>query len=536
MNKEIRSMEELVEWSEIANLGIPEPRDVFALPMDTFFELGNNIKENKQIKETLLFNLKNWYEQNLPDCPIPFRESYFYITVRPVNESRNKICFSPFPFFSEFLNNDYGFSTSKSSMMLFLNPRVFAENKSVEELKQIIKDSLRRKKDVLREYEASNKFFLVNETSEIKGNNFNKFLSNANQAELKEAVYKEIRQCNWLIKHLDEVFEFLSKEFPGEMFECIGKDKMLALLAFDSGHIVDLNKPLRSGLTHEMVISPTENYLLLVDYLESITGRKYHLNFSIPVETIENGVKSKTHVSNFTIEDMRKYLKEFYDEFPDTYTRSNRPTSYEEILRTKTVKTWNRIQQEKLINQIQLNWEFLPKSTNITTGEIAQLRTGKRLLREKDYNKLKKDYALLDKKLKFFESTEPLCTLSGINTFEGYQAYVYPNGTVALEKFYQRKGKDLYPATNSAIYIMNFSEFSELSKYSKPELIQEINDYNNKDIARVCHSGDWENRLKSIIFGSGYGVFDLEYIEFITRELSTKTVDKTKILIPEGTN
>ncbi len=512
MENKISSMEDLIEWDEVANLGLPEPHSIFSLSLESFFHLGGSIDENKKIEEDILQKIKNLYEEAFPDSPIPFRSSLFWITVSPVEQYKNKFCFSILPFFLEFLNFNYGFYLSKK----FTFPSAKSTNvDNIVEFKKEAKENLRQKRDFLKSYCYDGSFPGLPDS----------FIDH-----LKNQVYQSARQCNWLLKNVDRMVEFLSSEIPASIFSSIGKDKMLAFLAFSAGHLIELDRPLVEGVTHEMIISPVENYLLLVDYLESILGRKYRLVFDVSVEVIEDENRG-FKVQTFSIEDIREYLKQFYQEFPDVMKRENRPNSYEEVLKNRAVHTWKRIQNEKMLHQIQLNWEFLPQKKLLSEGGVSSLRsTRERKTHLVDSLQLKRDYDHLDRKLSFWESTNPLCVLSGIHTFEGYQAYMYPNGLVAFEKFFENRKKGSYPAKDSAIYIMRFDEFLELSKYSKSELIQEIQVFNNPDLIRICHSGDWEMRVKQKIQGIGYGEIDLQCIEELTRDLSTKAVNKTKKL------
>ena len=58
----------------------------------------------------------------------------------------------------------------------------------------------------------------------------------------------------------------------------------------------------------------------------------------------------------------------------------------------------------------------------------------------------------------YLENSSYLFRLEGINEFEGYQGYLYPNGTVIFEKYYDNiKTKKV--ASGSATYVMNLNNF-----------------------------------------------------------------------------
>lgn len=501
MAKKIESMEDLLLWDEIPNIGLPQPLNNCCFHLTELFFLGNNEKDYHRIETELTANIKKWYEENLPNCPIPFEMENFYLTFRPIDEYHNQIFLAPIPFLTNFINIEKEFVSILSLPELHCQP--IEKYHSEEELKKIVKQVAMARRDALKN-EKYQKSFLP---------------TSGSRATVKEASFQKMRQCNWLSKNLDSVFDFFNRPLPPELFEPVGKDKMLALIVILSEHLLNLRKPLPEGINYSMIIEPTDNYLLLVDYLESITHRKYRLNFDVFVEVMDEEDHSTEKIFNFSIDDIRDFQTEFYKEYPDTYLRENRPTSYEEILKNRTQSTWKRIQNERLIEQIQLNWEFLPTKM-VTEGSISSLRKPREYSSKKDEAVLQQLYRNLERKLQFFEKSNPKIILSGIHTFEGYQAYVYANGTVLLEKFYTSSKKGSTPARDSAIYVMNFSEFADLSKYSRSELIQEIEYYHNPNVHRVCHGKNWEKMVEKYINGAGYSDMDLEKIELITRQIS----------------
>ena len=69
---------------------------------------------------------------------------------------------------------------------------------------------------------------------------------------------------------------------------------------------------------------------------------------------------------------------------------------------------------------------------------------------------------------------------------------------------------------------MNLFEFTGLSKLTKPEIIEEINSYNNPNVYRIYHSKNWKDKVKKAVSGEGYGYNEesLNYIEELAKELS----------------
>ena len=76
----------------------------------------------------------------------------------------------------------------------------------------------------------------------------------------------------------------------------------------------------------------------------------------------------------------------------------------------------------------------------------------------------------------------------GKNTFAGYIGYIYANGRVILDRFYDKQN-DSNLALGHAVYAMNMQEFYELSKLSKTEIIR------NNLCRRYVHRGNWKKRF-----------------------------------------
>ena len=196
------------------------------------------------------------------------------------------------------------------------------------------------------------------------------------------------------------------------------------------------------------------------------------------------------------------------------------------------IETWKKIQQKEAVKRIKGYWELIPKGESLTTTVKTLTRPSVLKSNQEKSLKLKEAYQLLDDKMEFFDLTNPVCELSGINTFDGYKAYIYPNSCVILEKFYTYdSNQKLVPTVGEAIYVMNLFEFIGLSRLTKPEIIEEINSYNNPNVYRIYHSKNWKKKVEKAITGNGYGYSDecLDYIEALAKDLS-KSSGKVKTM------
>ena len=109
---------------------------------------------------------------------------------------------------------------------------------------------------------------------------------------------------------------------------------------------------------------------------------------------------------------------------------------------------------------------------------------------------IKKRYEIYDRKIKFYDSSNYFIKLMGLNDFNGYIAYIYPNGTVILDKLFLDYGNGT-PAHDEALYIMDIEYFDKMSKMDKQVLKDE------PLVDRKYHSGEWESRLRKYVDRDG---------------------------------
>ena len=96
------------------------------------------------------------------------------------------------------------------------------------------------------------------------------------------------------------------------------------------------------------------------------------------------------------------------------------------------------------------------------------------------------------KKKEFFGSRKTVIRVKGEDEFEGYIGYVYINGKVVLEKYYNsEKTKSL--TYGNAIYCMDADKFLILSQFPKRIL------KNNPNVDRIEHRDDWQDKVSKII-------------------------------------
>lgn len=163
------------------------------------------------------------------------------------------------------------------------------------------------------------------------------------------------------------------------------------------------------------------------------------------------------------------------------------------------------------------NWEFLEEGLQEDRAAKA-IHNGIKNIKDKSRKEKKKEElkALYIKKKELFDGTFNYRTVEGKNTFDGYLAFIYPNGKVILERFFEkRKDGSEVIATEQAIYVMNIDEFYSLTNLSKTEIIRD------RLCKRYIHKGDWQSKVINEIKSDGKAP-DSEYKKLV---LSRKIID-----------
>ena len=142
-----------------------------------------------------------------------------------------------------------------------------------------------------------------------------------------------------------------------------------------------------------------------------------------------------------------------------------------------------------------VNWQIVPpgEETELNTRVINALnRTYNHLSIEEKERRIRERYAEYERKMRFFDNSGYRYRIYGINEFNGYIAFIYPNGEVIMEKFFNDYANCI-PTINEAIYNVKVADFETLSKMKKPALIKD------KRCRRIIHKGDWESKGQEII-------------------------------------
>ena len=150
----------------------------------------------------------------------------------------------------------------------------------------------------------------------------------------------------------------------------------------------------------------------------------------------------------------------------------------------------NRLENAKRVIQKDsslVEWILIPEGRDYS--KVKQEKASRTTFM--NLEEVKKLEALGERKRTFYESSPYLAKVLGLRRYHGYVGYIYENGKVVLDREYISHHPS--SASGDAIYIMNVSDFEELSRYDKQELIQD------KRVKRMNHTATWEERLHMIL-------------------------------------
>lgn len=102
------------------------------------------------------------------------------------------------------------------------------------------------------------------------------------------------------------------------------------------------------------------------------------------------------------------------------------------------------------------------------------------------------------------ENTNYICQIVGKNKFAGYIGFIFGNGVVIFEKFYEDNAMQKTIKNSNATYKMNIKNFVEFTQKSKQEIIEFIKDTKTTEIERIYHSKNWENKILRFIAEINY--------------------------------
>ncbi len=235
----------------------------------------------------------------------------------------------------------------------------------------------------------------------------------------------------------------------------------------------------------------------VTSYFLSDENRKTDTNLKIQCGNVNNN-EFKVNESGYEVTP-----KNLYDRYKKLLI--DNPTLHAIDFRGVDFSNMNLCEVEdymhEFLNDLSANWEFLPKDDR--TVEKNVLDNIVKSSNEKESEKKKKldRERLLDlymEKKEFYDSSDPFFRIKGKNTFDGYIGYIYSNGKVILEKYYENSNTSRL-AYGEAAYVMDIDKFYSLSRLTKNELIT----MDDSVCDRIIHKGNWQQKAQNVINQAG---------------------------------
>ena len=279
-----------------------------------------------------------------------------------------------------------------------------------------------------------------------------------------------------IIDHIDEISDYLENN-PFSLDDVtIDKEKLELYFTYRFLKEIEINDDLDK-----------QNFVYYVaDYFRENSKRKTSEFPRIIVDSVvDDGIVEKKEGKEITPKDVYLEFRELLLENPEI-----KPINFNNIdFKGMSLEEVKNVIEESL-KTYTANWEIIPK------GEFPKV--GYELLKENkkkeiDYEKLKQLF--MDKTMLYTE-LDPYMVIRGKNTFNGYMGYIFSNGKVILDKFYENAEKGIV-SKGDAIYYMNIDDFYELSHHTKSELIK------NPKVGRIIHKGPWQEAVIKISTSDG---------------------------------
>ncbi len=329
-----------------------------------------------------------------------------------------------------------------------------------------------------------------------------------------------------------------SKYYPELFQKELPIDELMAAFDYDTFCLVAARSSLDSCKTTEQRENLVDNSVSYVRlYLDAVERvRQEQPDYDCAMRLIDNSGKMR----KLRIQDIQKEYESLLARHPEFsfIMISNREASnllrkegMEEIasedfdFSTKDNHAILEVILKRLKEDRELSaeWEFIRKGSNESESSIhyPALYPTQALSEDEKVRRM-----LIGRE--YLENSDYVYKIYGIHKFEGYVGYIYPNGSVIFEKYYENiKTKKV--ASSSATYVMRLDNFMEMSKLSKTEIIRIIHRDSSANVKRIFHREDME-RWKSDIFRTISGSdYTEEVMNYINTLISHNNLKKSEV-------
>jgi len=497
-------------------------------------DFGGDATNDYFVLNSKVANKQNLYMQ--------FLEKYFYSKLKGFLNSDSlahlifpKICLGS-DIEDKQRKTTFSFSCFLSPQLTTLNVdenlqklKELGDKASLSELVQFLKGVIRKERSIYDDVLTNGKnskyyeevFELYNSTYQGKGQSikFSQFLEM-----LKDGCTKRIMATR-------SYESFFSKE--------IDIDSLVSCFDYDKFCLIGAKSVLDACATTERLSNKVDNSIVyLKSYLDAVDKyRELNPTYDCSIITVDKKTGRKKVI---TIDDIKKEYQEILTRHPDFKVVLINAEDVSKLLKrygyddefianfdysTKDAEVLLQILDKIEAERALLaSWKIIPKGARQESeSENLNPRQQEKFSLE-EHEKTRR--MVIGRE--FLEASDYVFRLEGLNAFEGYIGYIYRNGSVVFEKYYENVDTRRV-ASGNATYVMNLDNFVEVSKLSKMEIISKLNSGEITGVKRIFHRVNmdrWKSEVTQAITGSDYTIQVEEYIGELlnSKELSKKGV------------
>lgn len=259
--------------------------------------------------------------------------------------------------------------------------------------------------------------------------------------------------------------------------------------------------------------------VFLNEYVKVISQLQKEIHYDIQIRFADNNpkvIKGIYSYKNF-LEDYKRNQEVITNEEIEYYKRINPNGGNDYTILDNVEKEIERLKIKSETEVLLANWEFFPAvknndNINNSSNSSEEKREATETLEKEEQDIVDLTYVL--------ENTDYSYQIYGKDKFEGYKGYLYPNGYIIFERLSIIDGT-LKRIPNNATYVMQLSNFKEMSKLPKPQIIDYIKS-GASGVKRIYHTNSWEQNILQV--GNFPSYFDSSlYTDGILAEIKRLT-------------
>lgn len=479
-----------MDYDKIIKFCAPNNNAIILSYKELLYMLNGQDKKRKEFEELIE---KKFYQKikdilGTPNANITFSPNF---EMRYDNKSKStnlffsktelivKLCLMLYPYNKDLVLNEF-----------MENEDFIDDEKLIDKMKSLFDQKI---KDILSN--DPNEIFELQKELLLVNKEMNRKVSYEELMEKKLIILKRWR------KYFEEILDYFNTALDTNKYLCyFNSNELMLYVAMKHLFLSEQLFEEKGELTQCM-----EYPVNLIAHMNKVKENNKNYQIIIYGKFIDSNWKK---ISSFSYDELEKRTKSLLEKNPEAkiFTTDDYKSgiSLEEANETRL-----KLLTEEQAKIIETSWEFIKK------GEGAKIDrhidTGEKKIRKGiDLEERQRRLELINERKKLLEKMDYIYEIRGINKFAGYSGYIYKNGIVVFEKYYNDEDQTI-PASYEATYVMDIKNFIELSQLTKLEIIDVIKN-SDMEVKRVFHTKNW-----------GYNIIrkinEREYSEDILKEI-----------------